>query len=753
MIAWIVTTLVLLVSMTMGVGLAVAHDNALKPNAISETMNTLPDADADGDAAELEGTLEILHEDLKDGTSVDHHFLSTHDGRRFSLEGVRHPDLLTGDVVRVKGVTSGRHLRLQTNGAERQLDTNSGGAQLQTKSAENLQVLQYASLSNTFGEQNVVVLLVNFSNDQSRPFTVSDMRYWMTFTDDFYRVNSYGQTGLSVDVFGWYTLPVTNAGCPSSTIASKADQAATAAGVKLSTYARRIYVFPDVPGCAWSGLGSIGGNPSSAWINGVGSLSTINHELGHNFGLSHSHSMSCGGASLGPNCTTSDYGDFTDTMGGGGGPFNAFQKERLGWLGYGASPPITNVTTSGTYSLNDNESPGMTAKALKIQRETTSQAFFVELHTPAPGRIAVGVFVHLASGSNGYLLDMTPATPTYPTSNLAVGQSFTDPVSLITITTVSESATGATVRVDMGDAGPSCIRSAPTVTATPGQSLAVQSGTMVTYDVSVTNTDSAACSASTFALAATAPTTNWLKSFGASSVTAGPGASASTTLQITSPAVPTGSYAIVGAATRTTSSPPSGSGSMYYNVVPGGPVPPTGPTFTDIFDRPDSPVLGNGWSVISGSLMLQSGEARNQAGSTFSLAVQPGSIGATQTVATSFASTNNNDGPRFGVVVRYRDSSNYYMCYRQVGGSSVLRIAKMQNGVETVLKSVGIGNPTLKVLSKISCQASGSTLTLFIDGVMKVSMSDGTFGTGSAGFMISAKVGSHRADNFSAMVQ
>jgi hypothetical protein len=146
---------------------------------------------------------------------------------------------------------------------------------------------------------------------------------------------------------------------------------------------------------------------------------------------------------------------------------------------------------------------------------------------------------------------------------------------------------------------------------------------------------------------------------------------------------------------------------MYYNVAPAGPAPPTGTTFTDMFERLDSSVLGNGWSVISGGLMLQSGEARNQLDSTFSLAVQPGPIGATQTVTASFASTNNNSAPRFGVVVRYRDPQNYYICYRQVGGSSALRIAKMQNGVETVLKSVGIANPALNAFSTLSCRRAG----------------------------------------------
>ncbi len=59
--------------------------------------------------------------------------------------------------------------------------------------------------------------------------------------------------------------------------------------------------------------------------------------------------------------------------------------------------------------------------------------------------------------------------------------------------------------------------------------------------------------------------------------------------------------------------------------------PPPGPTFTDTFDRPDSPVLDNGWAVMTGSLMIQAGEGRNHANTTFSLAVQPDLVGATQT--------------------------------------------------------------------------------------------------------------------------
>ena len=271
------------------------------------------------------------------------------------------------------------------------------------------------------------------------------------------------------------------------------------------------------------------------------------------------------------------------------------------------------------------------------------------------------------------------------------------------------------------------------------------------YTVSVTNNDSAECSASTFTFQATPPTTSWQKSFTAPSVTLIPGATASMTLQITSPIVAAGSYTVGIVATSTTDSTLSDSTSVLYNV---GPDDTDGPGIADDFNRPDSPTLDNGWTVVAGSLIIQSEEARNEPDSTFNLAVQPGVTGRTQTVEANFASTDNNSAPRFGVVARYLNAQNYYMCYRQVGGSSIVRIAKVQNGTETVLKSAGIANPPANALFTLTCEASGTTLTLGINGVTKLSVIDGTFSTGSVGFLISTKAGSsHRADDFSATAE
>ena len=134
-------------------------------------------------------------------------------------------------------------------------------------------------------------------------------------------------------------------------------------------------------------------------------------------------------------------------MGGGVGHYNAFQKQRLGWLDFNLSPPITMVQSSGAYLIDAYEMPGTAPKALKIARGTTGQSFFVELRRPVgwdADLSRTGVFVHLASDDqpdSSDLLDMTPGTSSLSDDAfLDVGKSFTDPVSGITVTTLSVSS-------------------------------------------------------------------------------------------------------------------------------------------------------------------------------------------------------------------------------------------------------------------------------------------------------------------------
>lgn len=187
------------------------------------------------------------------------------------------------------------------------------------------------------------------------------------------------------------------------------------------------------------------------------------------------------------------------------------------------------------------------------------------------------------------------------------------------------------------------------------------------------------------------------------------------------------------------------------------PTPVFSPTiFTDSFDRANTTVLGNGWTEVAGDLNIAGMRLHNAAIAIDDLAVQLGVTGSTQAVSADFASAGNNAAPSFGVVVRYQSPGNYYRIYRKTGGSSVLRISRFINGVETVLKSVGISNPSANVLFHLEARASGTTLTVALNGVDKASVNDAAYGSGVVGIVIHPGGGTipvHTADNFRAVVQ
>jgi hypothetical protein len=409
--------------------------------------------------------------------------------------------------------------------------------------------------------------------------------------NSFVQENSYQQTSLSGNAVGWYTIPDSVTTCNTSQIATDAQTAATAAGVVLSNYTRYIYIFPPNSSCGFAGASYVGGNPSQSWINGRLDIHVMSHELGHAFGLWHSHSLDCGtSATTCSSGTVDEYGDLMDTMGTpqtAAPHYNSVQKERLGWLNYGASPSIQTVSASGTYTIFPYELAGPGPNALKLLQSTNPTTgaktwYYLEARQPigfdafiatasyANQNETTGVLFHLGTDGNASsseLLDMTPSTPTsgfWYDMSLIVGQSYTDASAGVTFTPTAVDSTGATVQVTMS--GSSCTAANPTVSVSPSQSQAVTSGTPVSFTVTVTDSDSSGCSAATFNLGSTLPS-GWAGVWNAAGLSLSPGKSGSATLTVTSPTgTSDGSYNVGVSAMNASAGSYNGSATAAYLI-------------------------------------------------------------------------------------------------------------------------------------------------------------------------------------------
>ncbi len=172
---------------------ALAHN----PNASETDSSAVAQWQAGAPQVQLEGQLEIVHQDFKDGHGRFVYTLKQADGTRVPLQFVKHPPthLLTGDHVRVTGQRSGGGLLLYS-GSTNVRKTGGGG----TTPTSSIPV------PYTFGSQNTLVILVNFQDDAVQPYMASDVQNaFFTTANNFITENSYGQTSLTGDVVGWYT--------------------------------------------------------------------------------------------------------------------------------------------------------------------------------------------------------------------------------------------------------------------------------------------------------------------------------------------------------------------------------------------------------------------------------------------------------------------------------------------------------------------------------------------------------------------
>lgn len=392
----------------------------------------------------LEGILEVvIAEDLEVGAvAYEYHVVSGAERVRLRFAGEVPDGFVNGATVRIRG-------RVGPDGVFAADGGSTAGAVL-------------VSAPEWSGPRRLAVVLVNFTNDRSRPFSRSFVN-GVIFSNRnsvraYFAEQSYGEMVLGGTTFDWLKLPLSSSTCDYRGWESAARAGLSARGVDVSAYTNLMLVMPPTKSCAWRGLGYLPG-PTS-WINGRPNLRTPAHELGHNFGVHHASSLRCTAdgvrVALSRRCTREEYGDPFTTMGASYSLHDhGLARVQMGYLPASAT---RTVTASGTYTLSRAFSSGG-LRVLGIPRGNGT-SLYLEYRRPygtyfdafsTTSSLARGVTIRLAGGwtqiTQSGLVDTVPATRSFEDAPLRVGRTFRDRVTGITVTVTAAGRWSATVVV------------------------------------------------------------------------------------------------------------------------------------------------------------------------------------------------------------------------------------------------------------------------------------------------------------------
>lgn len=416
----------------------------------------LPSAVAAGTSwRTLEGTLVAAHgEDYSAGSAEPRSMwffsLKTSSGEVKLAFRDGHPEgFYNGAKVRVRGTMAGGTLAVGPNRADASVEA--------------------PAAAPATGEKKLAIILLKFADTDPEPYTVAQAQ-GLIFNNgnsvaNYFAEESYGLMTVTGDVFGYYTISVNTAACDYTDVGNKARAAATAAGVNLSLYTQIQYVHNSLP-CGWAGLAYVPGRDS--WLNQAMNLRVSAHELSHNYGVHHAATLTCteGGVRVAisassASCSMSEYGDPFSIMGSASTRHTHTQQlASMGWITGGN---LQTITTSGTYTIGAAEDVGATSpRGVRVPRGDGTW-FYLELRQPfgtyfdnfgasdaAVNGVAIRVSPDWTTITQSKLIDATPATATHSDAPLPVGASFYDPLSGVSITTVSIAGRIATVNVSWG---------------------------------------------------------------------------------------------------------------------------------------------------------------------------------------------------------------------------------------------------------------------------------------------------------------
>ncbi len=415
-----------------------------------------------------------------------------------------------GQEVTIKGMRLDGHLLISGPEAI-------AGASLDGSGGSSTTTTAAAAVS---GNQNTLVLMANFQDKALSCSTteVNDVMFGPSNSvAGLYSETSYNQVTFSGATYGPWQIPYNSTdACAYSTWSAAMDNIATAQGINLANYPRRVYVFPG--STCGAGYGSLGGSVTRSWIFHCGLRDVYAHELGHNLGLHHAWTPG------------SEYGDTSSIMGRGGYAlrhFNSVNKVATGWV---PASRAQDVSAAGTFTLEPLAAANpVGVQTLKLVKPDTKDFYFISLRQP------IGYDSGLASGYQNRISihrgTTTLSAYTYLLGTLGVGQSYTDTVNGYTFTATSIGTGTATVNVGM--TLPDCVRAAPTVSISPiTQSAAA--GKTLNYQINVTNNNNIGCGASTFSFTPQVPS-GWSAAYAPTTVSLATGVSTSAVWSVTSP--------------------------------------------------------------------------------------------------------------------------------------------------------------------------------------------------------------------------
>ena len=223
---------------------------------------------------------------------------------------------------------------------------------------------QPAPLANTFGELKTAVILVNFTDNTTQPKSAAEANS-LVFgqVSDFLWEASYQKTLLSGDTFGWFTIAASPTLCDTATIVSEGNRAADRRG-RRSRRLQAVRLHVPVP--QWLQLVRYRrGRVRRAKRSSTSMAPQASHS-----GRSPTKSAMASACCIRTDWTATSvrsatpalqqgYADPTDIMGSQSAHFNAFQKERLGWLNTAGVPSITTVTASGRHVIEPYGNHGL----------------------------------------------------------------------------------------------------------------------------------------------------------------------------------------------------------------------------------------------------------------------------------------------------------------------------------------------------------------------------------------------------------